>query len=66
MKMILLFACIITLLSTTGFLVESGGHGHRRYEEHSAVVVGPPVVEVRVPEVEVRPPAVIVRQFLRL
>ena len=62
MKIILFFACVITLLSTTGCLVEDDGrHGHGRYEEHSAVIVGPPVVEVRVPEVEVRPPEVIVR-----
>jgi hypothetical protein len=62
MKMILLFACISTLLFTTGCLVEDGGRpGHGRYEEHSAVIVGPPVVEVRVPEVEVRPAEVIVR-----
>jgi hypothetical protein len=62
MKIILLFTCVISLLFTTGCLVEEGGgHRHERYEEHSAVIVGPPVVEVRVPEVEVRPPEVIVR-----
>jgi len=64
--MIPLFACILTFLFTTGCLVEDGGyrghdHGRGRYEEHSAVIVGPPVVQVRVPEVEVRPPEVIVR-----
>jgi hypothetical protein len=62
MKIILTLACTITLLSTTGCLVEEGGgHGHGRYEHHSAVIVEPPVVEVRVPEVEVRPAVVIVR-----
>ena len=62
MKLILLLTCVITLLSTTGCLVTEGGrHGHARYEHHDAVIVGPPVVEVRVPVVEVRPPAIIVR-----
>ena len=60
--MILLFTGVITLLSTSGCLVAEGGrHGHGRFESRSAVIVGPPVVEVRVPEVEVRPPEVIVR-----
>jgi hypothetical protein len=62
MKRILLFACVISLLSTTGCLVsEGGGHGHARYEHHDDVIVGPPVVAVPVPEVVVRPPVVIVR-----
>ena len=62
MKLILLLTCVITLLSTTGCLVTEGGRrGHARYEHHDAVIVGPPVVEVRVPVVEVRPPAIIVR-----
>ena len=62
MKKILLFACIITLLTTTGCLVSEGGRGeHARYEHHDQVVVGPPAVVVRVPEVVVRPPEVIVR-----
>ena len=62
MKMILLFTCVITLLTTTGCLVsEGGGHGRARYEHHEDVIVGPPAVVVRVPEVVVRPPEVIVR-----
>ena len=62
MKMILLFVWVSLLLFTIGCLVEDGGRQRRGgYEEHSAVIVGPPVVEVRVPEVEVRPPEVIVR-----
>jgi hypothetical protein len=62
MKTILLFACVITLLTTAGCLVEDGGRGgHARYEHHDAVIVGPPPVVVRVPEVVVRPPEVIVR-----
>jgi hypothetical protein len=60
MKMILLFICVITLLSTTGCLVEEGGR-HGGYEGHSEVIVGPPPVVVRAPEVVVRPPEVIVR-----
>ena len=64
MKKILLFAGIFTLLSTTGCIFpggERGGHGHARYERHDAVIVGPPIVEVRAPELIVRPPEVIVR-----
>ena len=65
MKKILLFTGAVTLLLTTGCLVSEGGRhghyrGHERYEHHEAVIVGPPVVEVRVPVVEVRPPAIIV------
>lgn len=55
MKTILTLASTITLLSTTGCLVEEGGdHDHGKYEHHSAVIVGPPVVEVRPPVVIVR------------
>ena len=62
MKMILLFACVITLLTTTGCLVSEGGrHGHEDYQSHSEVIIGPPPVVVRVPAVEVRPPEIIVR-----
>ncbi len=65
MKMILLLTGVVTLLMTAGCLVSEGGRhghysGHGRYEHHEAVIVGPPVVEVRVPVVEVRPPMVIV------
>lgn len=65
MKSILFLTGIITLLMTTGCLVSEGGRhghyrGHERYESHSAVIVGPPVVEVRAPVLEVRPPAIIV------
>ena len=55
MKIILLFAGIITLLATSGCMVEDDGrHEHARYEHHDAVVVGPPVLVVRPPEVIVR------------
>src|SRR5674476_1346958 len=61
MKTILLFTCVITLLTTTGCLVSEGGrHGDARYESHSEVIVGPPAVEVRAPVVVVRPPEIIV------
>jgi hypothetical protein len=60
MKTILLFACIISLLSTTGCIMAHGG-GHARYEHHDDVIVGPPVVVVPAPEVVVRPPEIIVR-----
>ena len=62
MKTILLFTCVITLLTTSGCLVSEGGrHGHARYESHSEVIVGPPAVVVRPPIVVVRPPEIIVR-----
>jgi len=51
MKTLLSFACLITLLATSGCIVDDGGRGWHR---HPAVIVGPPVIEVR-------PPAVIVR-----
>ena len=55
MKIILLLACTISLLATTGCLVsDGGGHGHARYERHDEVMVGPPVLVVRPPEVIVR------------
>ena len=61
MKKILLLTGAVFLLATTGCLVSEGGrHGHAHYERHDTVIVGPPVVEVRVPTVEVRPPMVIV------
>ena len=61
MKKLLLLTAIASLLASTGCLVAEGGRGHGRYEHGGAVIVGPPVVEVRVPVVEVRPPMVIVR-----
>ncbi len=62
MKKFLLLSGLVSLLTTTGCLVEEGGrHGHARYERHDEVIVGPPAVVVRVPEVVVRPPEVIVR-----
>ena len=55
MKKILLFICLLALLSTTGCLVREGGHGgHAGYRHHDEVIVGPPVVVVRPPEVIVR------------
>jgi hypothetical protein len=55
MKTILLLSAFIALLATTGCLVSDGGrHEHARYERHDAVIVGPPVLEVRPPEIIVR------------
>jgi hypothetical protein len=60
MKIVLLFSCVIALLTAaTGCLVSGGGgrghdRGHESYERHPEVIVGPPVVEVRPPEVIVR------------
>jgi hypothetical protein len=55
MKKILLISGVISLLATTGCLVSDGGrHEHARYEHHDAVIVGPPVLEVRPPEIIVR------------
>ena len=60
MKIILLFTCLITLLTSSGCLVaDGGGRGHygrghyERHEEVRAVVVGPPVVVVRPPVIVV-------------
>jgi hypothetical protein len=55
MKIILLMSAVISLLATTGCLVsDRGRHEHARYEDRGAVIVGPPVVEVRPPEIIVR------------
>jgi hypothetical protein len=55
MKTILLFTGIITLLASTGCIVDDGRrHGWRHDEVSPVVVVGPPVVVVRPPEVIVR------------
>lgn len=59
MKIILLITGVITLLLTSGCLVEEGGgrrhyHGREGYERHDAVIVSPSVLEVRSPEVIVR------------
>ncbi len=66
MKKILLLSSGFVLLALTGCLVSDGGgrgyyRGHGHYENHAAVIVGPPAVAVRVPEVVVRPPELIVR-----
>ena len=54
MKKILFLGSIVTLLTTTGCLVEDGGpHEHARFERHREVMVEPAVV--------VRPPEIIVR-----
>ena len=57
MKTILLFACAITLLTTTGCVVDdrAGGRGwgHDRYY-HGGVIVACPAVVVAAPEVIVR------------
>ncbi len=51
MKIILLFTCVLTLL-TSGCLVSEGGrHGHSHGP--SAVIVGPPVVVVPAPVIVV-------------
>jgi hypothetical protein len=55
MKIILLSACVFTLLATSGCIVaEDGPHRHARYEHRPAVIVGPPVIVVRPAEVIVR------------
>lgn len=55
MKHILLLISLVVLLPATGCLVaETGRHGHGRYEHHSEVIVGPPVIVVRPPEIIVR------------
>jgi hypothetical protein len=55
MKIILFITGMITLLTTSGCLVDdAGGRRHGGYERHDAVVVGPPVLVVRPPEVIVR------------
>jgi Ser-tRNA(Ala) deacylase AlaX len=56
MKTILLFTCIVTLITTTGcfFPGRGGGHWHDRGE----VIVAPSAVAVQAPEVIVAPPLV--------
>ena len=65
MEKILFLSGVITLLTTTGCIVPvgegpryGGYHGHPRYEgryeRHSEVIVGPPVIIVRPPEIIVR------------
>jgi hypothetical protein len=66
MKTILLFACVITLLTTTGcFFPGRGGHRwHERGELNvapSAIVVRAPAVIVAPPLLEVRAPEVVAR-----
>jgi hypothetical protein len=56
MKTFLLIACVTTLLTANGCLVEGGGGGHGHGEIH-----GGGAVMVPVPAVVVRPPEVIVR-----
>lgn len=48
-KMILVFACVITLLPTTGCLVVGHGHGHRHWRGHGPVVPVPAPMPVPVP-----------------
>jgi hypothetical protein len=53
MKIILLSACVITLLTTTGCIVaEEERHGHGSYRGPAEVIVAAPVVVV--PVVRVR------------
>jgi len=53
MKTMLLFACVLPLLSTTGCLVSHDEwHGHARNERHIEAMVGPPAIEVHAPVVE--------------
>jgi hypothetical protein len=54
MKMILLFSCVITLITTTGCLVDRSGRRGPGWHDRADVIVAPPVVEVRPPEVIVR------------
>jgi nitrate reductase alpha subunit len=59
MKKILLFAGVITCLTTTGCLVSEGGRhahfrGHERYQSRPELIVEQPVLVVRPPEIIVR------------
>ena len=60
MKKVLLFSCVIALLTAaTGCLVSEGGRrghdrGHESYQSHPEVIVGPPAVVMRPPEIIVR------------
>jgi len=54
MKIILFLTSVITLLASTGCIVDDGGRRHWRHDEVRPVVIGPPVVVVRPPEVIVR------------
>ena len=59
MKTILLFTCVLSLITATGCLVAEGGHGHHHghghFESHTEVFVpAPPVIIVRPPEIIVR------------
>jgi len=55
MKKILLLACMLSLLSTTGCLVGDGRrHERAHYERHDEVIVAPPIIVVRPPEIIVR------------
>jgi len=52
MKILLLLACAMVILTVGGCIVaEDGRHGHGGYEHRDAVIVGPPVVVVRPPEI---------------
>jgi len=59
MKTILLLIGISAFLTSTGCIVADGGGWHRHERHEEAVIVGPPVVEVRpavivVPDIRVR------------
>jgi hypothetical protein len=62
MKKILFFACVISLLTSTGCFFPGPGRGGDRWHDHRAEInVTPPIIEARAPEVIVAPPAVEVR-----
>ena len=62
MKTILLFACVLPLLSTTGCLVSHDEwRGHAINERYVEAMEGPSAVEVRAPATEVHPPEIIGR-----
>jgi hypothetical protein len=62
MKMLFLFACVTTLITTTGCFFPEGGEGrgeHRRHDR-GEFIVAPRAVAVRAPEVILAPPVVAV------
>jgi hypothetical protein len=58
MKMILLFTCVITLITTTGCFFP--GRGGRGWHDRGEVIVARPAFAVRAPEVIVAPTLVAV------
>jgi hypothetical protein len=60
MKLILLFVCAITLLTTTGCFYPGHGDGWHHWHDRGELVVPRPAVAVNAPEVIAAPAAVAV------